>query len=99
MVGLLNGEIYIGKKYGEVKEETEVDARIEGEQVLVFIEAKLYSSMSPADPSKRKPHDQIARKLRIGLKEPKRSAKTFYFIALDIAPKETLRSLKPHMQA
>jgi len=93
--GFLTGKIWIGKKYGEEPEETEVDASIEGDQVLVFIEAKLYSPMSPADLAKRKPHDQIARKLRVGLKEAQRSGKDFYFIILDIAPKEILRGLKP----
>src|SRR5437879_1167729 len=78
--GFLNGEIHIGKKYGEEQEETEVDVSIEGDQVLVFIEAKLYSSMSMADITKRKPHDQIARKLRVGLKKAQRSGKDFYFI-------------------
>jgi len=94
--GFLSGKILIGKKYGEEKEEqTEVDASIEGDQVLVFVEAKLYSPMSLADPDKGKPHDQIARKLRVGLREALRSGKDFYFIILDIAPKEILRSLKP----
>lgn len=93
--GFLTGKIWIGKKYGEEQEETEVDASIEGDQVLVFIEAKLYSPMSPADLANRKPHDQIARKLRVGLKEAQRSGKDFYFIILDIAPKEILRGLKP----
>lgn len=93
--GFLSGEIFIGKKYGERGEETEVDASVEGDGVLVFIEAKLYSSMSLADPVNRKPHDQIARKLRVGVKEAQRSSKDFYFIVLDIAPKEMLRGLKP----
>lgn len=51
--------------------------------------------MSPADPDNRKPHDQIARKLRVGLKAAQRSGKDFYFIILDIAPKEILRGLMP----
>jgi hypothetical protein len=94
--GFLAGKICIGKKYGDEQEQTEVDASIEEGHVLVFIEAKLYSPMSPADLAKRKPHDQIARKLRIGLKEAQRSPrKDFYFIVLDIAPKEMLRGLKP----
>jgi hypothetical protein len=93
--GFLDGKIWIGKKYGEDKEETEVDASIEGDEVLVFIEAKLYSSISPADPDNHKPHDQIVRKLRVGLREAKRSGKQFYLIILDIAPKEILRGLKP----
>jgi hypothetical protein len=93
--GILTGKIRIGKKYGDDEEETEVDASIEGDQVLVFIEAKLYSPMSPADLANGKPHDQIARKLRVGLKEAQRSGEDFYFIILDIAPKEILRGLKP----
>lgn len=93
--GFLNGEICIGKKYGGEHEKTEVDASIEGDKVLVFIEAKLYSSMSLADLAKRKPHDQIARKLRVGLREAQQSGKDFYFIILDIAPKEILRGLRP----
>jgi hypothetical protein len=93
--GFLNGEIHVGKKYGEEQEQTEVDASIEGDRVLVFIEAKLYSSMSMTDLAKRKPHNQIARKLRVGLKEAQRSGRDFYFIILDIAPKEILRGLKP----
>lgn len=93
--GFLAGKIRVGKRYGDKNEETEVDASIEGDQVLVFIEAKLYSSMSLADVANRKPHDQITRKLRVGLKEAQRSGKVFYFILLDIAPKEILRGLKP----
>ena len=91
----LAGEICIGKTYGEEQEETEVDASLEGDHLLVFIEAKLYQAMSPADSANRKPHDQIARKLRVGIKEAQRSGKDFYFIILDIAPKEILRGLKP----
>ena len=77
--------MWIGKKYGDKGEETEVDASIEGERVLVFIEAKQYSPMSMADPDNRKPHDQIARKIRVGVKEAQYSGKEFYFIILDIA--------------
>ena len=93
--GFLSGRILVGERYGEKGEETEVDASLEGDRVLVFIEAKLYSSMSLADDANNKPHDQIARKLRVGLKEAQRSGKDFYFIILDIAPKEILRGLKP----
>ena len=93
--GFLDGEICIGKKYGEKGEETEVDASIEGKGVLVFIEAKLYSPMSLADLANRKPHDQIARKLRVGVKDTLHSGKEFYFIVLDIAPMEILRTLRP----
>jgi hypothetical protein len=94
-VGLPGGQIYIGKKYGEKGEETEVDASIEGKGLLVFIEAKLYSPMSLADKANRKPHDQIARKLRVGAKEALGSGKEFFFILLDIAPMEILRTLRP----
>lgn len=90
----LAGKIWVGKKYGEKGEETEVDASIEGDGVLVFIEAKLYSPMSLADGNKKK-HDQIARKLRVGVKEAQRSKGDFYLIVLDIAPKEILLGLKP----
>jgi hypothetical protein len=48
-----------------------------------------------ADPDNNKPHDQIVRKLRAGVKEAQRSGKKFYFLILDIAPKEILRGLKP----
>lgn len=93
--GLIQGQVFVGKKYGERGEETEVDASIEGPGVIVFIEAKLYSPMSQADEANRKPHDQIARKLRVGVKESIRSGKEFFFILLDLAPLELLRSLKP----
>lgn len=93
--GFLTGAIYIGKKYGVKGEETEVDASIEGQGVLVFIEAKLYSPMSPADPDNGRPHDQIARKLRVGIKEAQRTHREFHFMILEIAPKEVLRGLKP----
>jgi len=88
--GFLSGKIHIGKSYGKKPEETEVDASVEGDGILVFIEAKFCSPMSL-----HKPHDQIARKLRVGLKEAQRSKKTFYLIIVDIASKEILRGLKP----
>jgi len=83
-------EIFVGKKYsGKVtKESTEVDASIELPDKLIFIEAKLYSSISQADP--KKPHDQIARKLRVGLDCAECLDKEFYFIFLDIAPPNKL---------
>lgn len=93
--GFLEGQVHIGKKYGQKGEETEVDASIEGKGVLVFIEAKLYSPMSLPDKANRKPHDQIARKLRVGVKETMDSGREFFFIVLDIAPAEILRTLKP----
>ena len=68
--GIQNKEIqiHVGKSYTGIstKESTEVDASIEAPGILVFVEAKLYSSVSPASPPE-KPHDQIARKLRVGL--------------------------------
>jgi hypothetical protein len=87
-------KICIGKTYtGQItKESTEVDASIELPDKLIFIEAKLYSSISLADKSKK--HDQIARKLRVGIDSC--GDKEFYFIFLDIAPykKLTLRKSK-----
>jgi len=94
-MGVLEGQVIVGKKYGEKGEETEVDASIEGASVLVFIEAKLYSPMSLADEANRKPHDQVARKLRVGVKEALKSKREFFFILLDLAPLELLRSLSP----
>lgn len=81
-----NIEIHIGKNYDAVsgKENTEVDVSIETDDKLVFIEAKLYSKISVAD--KRHTHDQIARKLRVGLDVANASKREFYFIFLDIAP-------------
>ena len=93
-LGLPNSKILVGKRYGEKSEETEVDASIEGDGLLVFIEAKLYSSIGLADGIKKK-QDQIARKLRIGVKEAQRSRRAFYLIVLDIAPREILLGLKP----
>lgn len=91
--GVLSGAIKVGEEYGNI-ERTEVDASIDGPGAIVFFEAKLYSTMSAADPVKRKPHNQIERKLRVGLREAKHRDSTFYFILLDIAPSEALRSLK-----
>jgi hypothetical protein len=92
--GVLDGKILIGEPYGN-SEDTEVDASIEGDGVLVFIEAKLNSPMSAADPAKEKPHNQIERKLRVGLREAETSRRAFYFILLDIAPLDALRTLAP----
>ncbi len=92
-------EIFVGKKYtglsnkGKVKEEsTEVDASIELPDKLIFFEAKLYSSISLADPDPQnnKPHNQIERKLRVGLDCAECMNKEFYFIFLDIAPANKL---------
>jgi len=87
--------IFIGKKYSgisikeDTKEDTEVDASIEMPDKIIFFEAKLYSSISLAD-GEKKPHDQIARKLRVGLDYANREKKEFYFIFLDIAPRSVL---------
>jgi len=90
-------EIFIGKTYtGQTtKESTEVDASIELPDKLIFIEAKLYSSISVADKSKK--HDQIARKLRVGLDVC--GDKEFYFIFLDIAPNQKLNLRKTKDEA
>ncbi|HSE57588.1 MAG TPA: hypothetical protein VLA99_02710 [Nitrospiraceae bacterium] len=92
--GVLSGKIEIGRRYGE-EEATEIDVSIEGPDVLVFFEAKLYSPMSQADLAKGKLHNQIERKLRVGLREADRAGKAFYFVLLDLAPLETLRAMKP----
>ncbi len=84
-------DIFVGKPYTGIstKESTEVDASIEAPGVLVFIEAKLYSSVSPASPPE-KPHDQIARKLRVGIDSLKNDKQEFFFVFLDIAPAEIM---------
>ena len=87
--------IHIGKSYGTDKETTEVDLSFEGDTFLVVVEAKLYSPMSQADPANAKPHNQIARKLTIGLEAAQAMSKDFYFILLDIAPPECLAQLNP----
>jgi len=93
--GLGAAKIYIGKKYEASGEPTEVDVSFEGDSFLVLVEAKLYSPMSQKDPDNAKPHNQIIRKLRIGIREALRSNKDFYFIVLDIAPPDCLAKLKP----
>jgi hypothetical protein len=87
-------EIFIGKKYtgNTTNEETEVDASIELPDKLIFIEAKLYSSLDTT-----KKHDQIARKLRVGLDSC--GQKEFYFIFLDIAPIKKLTQRKSKEEA
>lgn len=85
--------IFIGKEYRGVTikdEKTEVDASIELPDKLIFFEAKLYSSISLADTANNKPHDQIARKLRVGWDYAKHENKEFYFIFIDIAPSSAL---------
>ena len=83
-----NIKIHIGKNYfaSTVTENTELDASIETDDKLIFIEAKLYGKISL--PDVKMPHDQIIRKLRMGLDVSKHESKSFYFIFLDIAPIE-----------
>lgn len=88
--------VEIGKEYEaptlktlkNKKEKTEVDASIETDDKLIFIEAKLYSSISL--PNNIQPYNQIVNKLRIGLDYSLKNNKQFYFIFLDIAPLEKL---------
>ena len=100
--GIANKDIVInvGKTYTGVntKESTEVDASIEAPGILIFVEAKLYSSVSPASPPE-KPHDQIARKLRVGLDSIENSDRDFFFIFLDIAPAELMFQRKKKTDA
>ncbi len=93
--GFESSKVYIGKSYGAGKETTEVDLSFEGDGFLVLMEAKLYSPMSQADPDNDKPHNQIARKLTIGLRAAEATGKDFYFILLDIAPADCLAQLNP----
>ena len=84
-------QIAIGKVYraNSIKEETELDASIETAQKVFFIEAKLYSSISLEDKPK-KPYDQIAKKIRVGLDYASTHNKEFFFIFLDIASRNKL---------
>ena len=94
-------KIEIGKRYtgSTTKESTEVDASIELSGVLVFFEAKLYSSISMAKPPDT-PYDQIARKLRVGLDNSLGAVDyDFYFIFLDIAPRDKLIRRKSKKEA
>jgi len=94
-------QIHIGKQYtgsSSNDEATEVDASIELPGKLIFFEAKLFSTVSMASPPE-KPHDQIARKLRIGLDSPLRDIREFFFIFLDIAPPEILTKRKNKSEA
>ena len=89
------GKTYTGSTTGE---KTEVDASIESPGVLVFVEAKLYSPLSMK--SVKHPHDQITRKLRIGLDNPLGNGNyDFYFIFLDIAPLNKLICRKSRKEA
>ena len=95
--GIEASTIHIGKSYGADKKTTEVDLSFEGDRFLVLVEAKLYSPMSQADPDNDKPHNQIARKLTIGLRAAQAMRKEFYFILLDIAPPDCLAQLNPRV--
>ena len=88
--------IHIGKTYTgpQTGESTEVDASVEAPGVLVFFEAKLYSAVSPASPPE-KPHDQIVRKLRVGLDSVAGREREFYFVFLDLAPVDLLYERRP----
>jgi len=93
-------KIEIGKRYtgSTTDESTEVDASIELPGALVFFEAKLYSAVS-VKTSKHK-YDQIARKLRVGLDNPLGDEDyDFYFILLDIAPRDKLMCRKSKIAA
>ncbi len=85
-------KIEIGKTYKgkSISEETEVDASIITSNKVFFIEAKLYSSISLADKLNKKPYDQIAKKIRVGLDFSLNEKKEFFFIFLDIAPRDKL---------
>lgn len=97
--------VEIGKEYTaptlkttkNKNEKTEVDASIETDDRLIFIEAKLYSLIS--FPTVIQPHNQIANKLRIGLDYSRKNNKQFYFIFLDIAPLEKLSVRKSKTEA
>ena len=93
-------KIDIGKRFDgpTINEGTEVDASLEDSNHVLFIEAKLYSSMSLADPPS-KPHNQLARKLRIGVDYASSMNKKFSFIVLDIAPVDQMYSHKSKKMA
>lgn len=92
--------VHVGKQYTGVstKESTEVDASVEAPGVLVFFEAKLYSAVSPAAPPE-KPHDQIARKLRVGLDSIVNSEREFFFVFLDLAPADMMFQRRRKLEA
>ena len=81
-------EIRVGKTYSNDAGDTEVDASLEGKGLLVFFEAKLYSTVSLKRTDRD--DDQIAHKIRIGLQEAAKTARDFYFVFLDLAPREKL---------
>ena len=90
-IDLTGLRIDIGKEFvaPSISERTEVDASIETDRIVVFIEAKLYSALSLAK-LPEKPHNQLARKLRVGLDYAQSVNKAYYFVVLDIAPFEKM---------
>ncbi|KAA6323537.1 hypothetical protein EZS27_027030 [termite gut metagenome] len=88
-----NINIHIGKRYETEslpeKESTEVDASVETDSFLFFIEAKLYGTIELPDDRTHK-YDQIIKKLRVGLEVASRQEKIFYFIFLDLAPMDKM---------
>jgi hypothetical protein len=99
-IGNKDISVHVGKQYTGVstKESTEVDASVEAPGVLVFVEAKLYSAVSPAAPPE-KPHDQIARKLRVGLDSIVNDEREFFFVFLDLAPADMMFQRKTKHEA
>ena len=93
-------EIDIGREFvgPTTNEKTEVDASIEASSFIIFFEAKLYSALSLAKPQK-KLHDQIARKLRVGLDYASDKNKEFFLIILDIAPVDKMMKREPKASA
>ena len=90
-------EIRVGKTYSNDAGDTEVDASLEGKGLLVFFEAKLYSTVSLKRTDRD--DDQIAHKIRIGLQEAAKTARDFYFVFLDLAPREQLTQGRPKTDA
>ena len=90
-------EIRVGKTYSNDAGDTEVDASLEGKALLVFFEAKLYSTVSLKRTDRD--DDQIAHKIRIGLQEAAKTARDFYFVFLDLAPREQLTQGRPKTDA
>ena len=96
-VKVLIGQKYIAPTLTGKKKETELDVSFETDDKLVFVEAKLYSSISL--PKDTQQYNQIAYKLRIGLDYARKNNKQFYFIFLDIAPLEKFSLGKPKAEA
>ena len=92
--------IDIGKEFiaPSNSEKTEVDASIETDRIVIFLEAKLYSALSLAEPPE-KPHDQIARKLRVGFDYAQSVNKAYYFVIIDIAPARKMNMRKSKAEA